>query len=69
MLGITCKCGHTGPHDSFTQTMLGDLPPRHYQCPACGSAWQIVKDKPAEITKDGFFMPPTLKVVGAQAQF
>ena len=68
MIGITCKCGHTGPHESFTQTLTGELPRGQFQCPACGDAWRVVNDRPAHMTARGFFMPASLKVIGAQAQ-
>lgn len=41
---ITCSCGHSDDFDAFTRTPLsGDLPPNHFQCPRCFTAWKRIE--------------------------
>lgn len=40
-INITCQCSHTADLGDFCRTtMFGELPPGHFQCPACGTAWR-----------------------------
>lgn len=40
-VNITCTCGHTADMDEFCRTLIGgELPPGHFQCPACKRAWK-----------------------------
>lgn len=41
MISITCHCGYSADLFDFTHTTIsGDLPPGHFQCPKCGTAWR-----------------------------
>ena len=40
-IAITCSCGHKADMDEFCRTLIGgELPPGHFQCPACRRAWK-----------------------------
>lgn len=65
-VSLTCECGHTGDFDTFINTATGELPPGHYQCPACHRAWKIEKT-PITIFKGRLISEPN-KIVPTQSQ-
>lgn len=39
---VQCRCGHTADMGHFVHRPIsGELPPGHFQCPACNYAWRV----------------------------
>lgn len=62
MLDISCgKCGQQSDADGWTVDRFGfERPTNHFQCPACGHAFKIVKTKEAWLRNQLVPIPATL---------